>query len=82
MVHAAPRYRAALFPHRARVRSFPWLCTNPVRGRSTTDPEQFTSRRDPGRCERNLDEAAKAMELNFGFVPKLAGGEPATDLVW
>ena len=67
MVHAAPRYRAALFPHRAWVRSFPWLCTNRVRGRSTTDPEQLTSRRDPGRCEWNLDKAVKAMELDLCF---------------
>jgi hypothetical protein len=29
-----------------------------------------------------MDEANKAMELNFRFVPKFAGGEPATDLVW
>lgn len=67
MVHAAPRYRAALFPQRASVRSFPWLCTNRVRGRSTTDPEKLTSRPDPGRYKRNLDKAAKAMELDLFF---------------
>jgi len=80
MVHAAPRCRAALFPHRASVRSFPWLCTNRVRGRSTTDPEQLTSRRDTSRRQWNLDKAIEAMELNLS--PKLAGADFATHLVW